>query len=346
MTAMTRPTGHDGRRGIVSVAALVVVLLLAVILLEFSHRSQVNLHVADNRYRSQQALCCAEAGVSAAIAALAQQEDEGPDGPLADLLSGSVRIPVGEGRCTVSARQENGKINVNGLKTSDGEIVRPRMEQLLRLIDLLNAESGEHAPIGYGMVLAMMDWTDADDEVTSVPFIKRQNQGAENDYYRSLVPPYRCKNAPFDVLEELLLVKGMTRGIFLGQVADAELGTKSLPGMSGFLTVYGDGKINVNYAPARVLEALSEGMDGPLAESIVLHRADRPFKSVEELRSVPGMTEDLYASLRDQVTVRPKDQYFRVTSRGAAGGIERTVNVILRKRHGRQVVHLVLREET
>jgi DNA uptake protein ComE-like DNA-binding protein len=55
---------------------------------------------------------------------------------------------------------------------------------------------------------AIVDWRDAD----STPGA----QGAEDDYYLSLPEPYRCKNASFDTVEELLLVKGVTKDLLYG----------------------------------------------------------------------------------------------------------------------------------
>ena len=41
-------------------------------------------------------------------------------------------------------------------------------------------------------------------------------QGAEDDYYMSLPEPYHCKNAHFDSVDELLLVKGVTPQLLYG----------------------------------------------------------------------------------------------------------------------------------
>jgi type II secretory pathway component PulK len=59
------------------------------------------------------------------------------------------------------------------------------------------------------IVDAIIDWRDEDD----VP----GPAGAEESYYASLPVPYHCKNAPFESLEELLYVKGMTPEILFGE---------------------------------------------------------------------------------------------------------------------------------
>ena len=67
--------------------------------------------------------------------------------------------------------------------------------------------------------------------------------GFESDsYYGNLEYPYPLKNNEFETLNELLLVKGV----------DVQVFEKLLP----FVTIYGQGKININTASIFVLEAL------------------------------------------------------------------------------------------
>ena len=46
--------------------------------------------------------------------------------------------------------------------------------------------------------------------------------GAEDDYYLSLSPPYTSRNGPFDILEDLLWVRGVTTELFYGLEEDGE----------------------------------------------------------------------------------------------------------------------------
>lgn len=64
------------------------------------------------------------------------------------------------------------------------------------------------------IVNAILDWRDAD----SVP--RGEAADAEGEYYRTLDQPYRVKNGPFDTVEELLLVKGVTAKILFGEDID------------------------------------------------------------------------------------------------------------------------------
>jgi hypothetical protein len=47
---------------------------------------------------------------------------------------------------------------------------------MLKLIDLLNYQFQEQSPISYSLIPAIIDWVDYDDEVTFLPFIKRENE--------------------------------------------------------------------------------------------------------------------------------------------------------------------------
>src|SRR5262249_55584203 len=43
-----------------------------------------------------------------------------------------------------------------------------------------------------------------------------QGGGAQNDYYTGLTPPYRCRYGMLDSVNELMLVKGVTRQLLFG----------------------------------------------------------------------------------------------------------------------------------
>ncbi|GAI08678.1 unnamed protein product, partial [marine sediment metagenome] len=119
---------------------------------------------------------------------------------------------------------------------------------------------------------AIIDWRDIDIIVSP--------GGAENAYYGSLELPYPCKSGDFQILEELLLVKGMTPEIFSK--------------IAGLITLYGEGRVNINTAGWRVLHAL--GLSSELAQRVVQFRRgkdgmdgtedDTIFKTVGEIRNI------------------------------------------------------------
>jgi len=327
----------------VSIVVLLIAALLAVVLLEANYEARVSVRAADNGLRSRQALWCAEGGLSIAMAVLGQTDDIRSDEATTKLLSGKVQMRVGEGECSVSVAQEDGKINVNLLKAGVS-IVRQRVDQMLELIDVLNRHYGEKSPIGYGIVPAIIDWIDTDDTVTVLPFVKRENQGAEKEHYQEKTPPYKCKNGPLDTVSELLLVKGMTQEIFEGRPGDERADIKAIAGMGSLVTVYGDGKIDINDAPAEVLESLSGKIDAAVAQSIISHREQTPFEQTRDLLKVPGVTPAVYGRIEPLITAGADTKHYRVTATGVVKGFTRCVVAVVRRDKDGSVT-VLLREE-
>lgn len=85
-------------------------------------------------------------------------------------------------------------------------------DQLLRIVTLALGEDTETNP--QLIVDAILDWRDEDGEP------RGETGDTESVYYRTLPKPYRVKNAPFDTVEELLLVKGITPAVLYGEDFD------------------------------------------------------------------------------------------------------------------------------
>ena len=100
---------------------------------------------------------------------------------------------------------------------------------------------------------SILDWIDPDDNTRPA--------GAESDYYLGLTPSYNAKNAPIDNLDELQLVKGVTRDMFNGGSSspantpfpEHQLGFGHAPGqepnyafgLRDVFTPFSTGKINI-----------------------------------------------------------------------------------------------------
>jgi len=318
-------------RGFVLVIVLCTIMLLEVLLLGFNFRCRTDLRAVDHLRRSHEALNCARAGLNIAIVAIKDNPDIYSEKGLVNLLSGENSVTVGPGQCSITVVPESGKLNVNFLKDKNGRLDRTRIDQLLRLIDLLNRERAGESPIGYGLVPSIIDWTDDDDDVTCLPFVTRENLGVESDYYSMLDPAYRCKNKPLEAVEEMLLIKGITPEIF--------------ERMRSYVTVYGDGKVNINSAPKLAVESLSEKMDAAVAAMIVERRKIKPFESIAELRDVPGMTDSIYEAIKSTVTISPEDQYYHVESQANVDHLGCAIEAVLRRNAETKSVEVVFYKE-
>ncbi len=322
---------NQQRNGFVVVVVLCMVMLLSVLLLGFNYKSRANLLMVNSARKSEQALNCARAGLNIAIAIIRDTNDIHTNKTLLELISGEQTFDVGEGECSINITEENSKLNVNLLRDKGGKVDRTRIEQLLRLIDVLNREQTDLPHITYSLAPAIIDWTDSDNEVTNLPFIQHENMGAESSYYNRLQVPYNCKNALLDTTEELLLVKGITQEVF-NRIRD-------------YVTVYGDGKVNINSASRQVIECLSENMDAVLAQMIIDRREFKPFDIITELRDVPGMTDGIYNTIKKTATAGSTDQYYRVISQGNIDRLSRTTVAILQRNMETKNVEVVLYKE-
>ena len=317
--------------GFVLIVVLCMVIMLGILLFGFNHKSRAGLLAVDDLRKSEQALNCARAGLNIAIAAVRDTEDILTNRKLQNLLSGENAVSLDKGNCSITVTEESGKLNINLLKDKDGQLNRTVIDQLLRLIDLLNRENFGDFHISYELVPSIIDWIDSDNEVTSLPFVKHENSGAESDYYSNLTPPYRCRNNSFETTEELLLIKGVTQQVF-GCLRD-------------FISVRGEDKININWASKHVIQSLSENMDPVLAQMIIDRRKIKPFGSVIELREIPGLTDGIYQAIEKTVTISPTEKYYRVTSEGIADGLSSTTVAILARNMETKNVDVILYKE-
>jgi general secretion pathway protein K len=317
--------------GFILIIVLGAVLTLSALLFGFNQAARTNLNVADSLCRTEQLRNSAWAGLQIAVATIRDTDNIYAEPRFASLLSGENTFPIGDTVCSVTIAEESGLLNINRLKDENGQLNRKRVDQFLRLIDLLNRREKDAQRIGYGVVPALVDWVDADDEVTHLPFVQGENLGAENDHYQTQDPAYSCRNEPVAMLDELRWVKGVT--------------PEALRRLRPLLTCTGDGRININAAPKPIIESLSERIDAALAQMIVNQRRLRPFRTPAELRSVPGMTDNVFRTIQDVITVSPDERYYRVVSQATAQDRKYTMEAVLRRNTQAGNVDIILYRE-
>jgi general secretion pathway protein K len=92
---------------------------------------------------------------------------------------------------------------------------------------------------------ALIDWADPDDNLFSCDMTTQGASGnaKEDAYYQLLTKPYFRKNAPYDSLEELHMVRGVTDDFWSTFVDPEPTNPKKR-----LMTVWGQGAVNVNTA--------------------------------------------------------------------------------------------------
>ena len=259
--------------GVILIALLWILTALSVIALSFSRESFVEVAAARNAQSLEYSYFAARAGIASTIYQLAQKrffppvqglEFEDTTDPL-DL--GIVTGQIGSGVYRVDIEDESGKVNVNMASE----------EQIRALVEAAGIEKNEADII----TDSILDWRDSDRE--------HRLNGAEDDYYQTLNPPYKAKNRRLETVEELLLVRGIRTEYFYGYPQRDPNGSVIYKyGLSRYFTVYSSrNQINVNFAPLPVLRSVP-GMPAEAAELIYKRRLTKPFKSVEDItREVP-----------------------------------------------------------
>ncbi len=101
---------------------------------------------------------------------------------------------------------------------------------------------------------AMIDWADTDEGQFNCDLTQNTggaNSGVEDAWYQLLPRPYRRKNAPYDSLAELHMVRGVSDDFWATFVDPEPRNPKKR-----VLTVWGQGAVNVNTANAQTLLGL------------------------------------------------------------------------------------------
>jgi general secretion pathway protein K len=234
-----------GQSGAALILVLLMVSILVVLVLETIRAMQVEGAGARHFRDSLQAEGVAKSGVSLAISLLAKDLAENkvdhPGEPWAQMAKADdlpVQLPE-EGTLEGKVEDETSKFPINYLVDKDGKPQEIYQNILTGL--LTNKPFALEEEEAQGLVKAITDWLDRDDEISGF-------FGAETDYYQQLEQPYKCKNGPFTSLAELQLVRGMTEALYFG--------AEENPGLRDILTVYGDGKININTADLLILKAM------------------------------------------------------------------------------------------
>lgn len=169
------------------------------------------------------------------------------------------------GECHVVAVSENGKINVNDPLFLDGELARNSVAtQLFSLTggylpespyDALFNKQDENGTVTTrtDLVTAVVDWWDQDIQRTDFDpgagVTRTGGTGTEDDsFYQMRDDSYRNKNAAFDSLQELHLVRGFSDDFWATFV-------EPIPNdpQSRIMTIYASGLVNINEANPKVL---------------------------------------------------------------------------------------------
>jgi len=320
-------------------SALIIVLwvigLLSMFVMAFAFDMHVEARITSSWRKKLKAEYLAKAGIELGRMMLAELSDAdtlNPD-PSIYLAKGSdekvrgaaislawggvaeVTRELGAGTVSVTVRPENARISLK-----DIIFINDREKT-----DAMWAPLFESAGVPFekcdALIDCLFDWVDQD-ELTHL-------SGAESEYYESLDPPYKSKNAPLDTVDELALIKGFDEKL---QESEVTIYQK----LSDFLTTYAtDNRININAVDHNTMMGFL-GIDAALADEIVAQRQgpdlksgtedDMPFKSFADLRGrVPAIPPNLEALISFNAAMGR----FSILAHGKVGDVEHAVACVV-----------------
>jgi general secretion pathway protein K len=235
------------QRGIALITAVLVVAIAAVIATSMMSRQNFDTRRTANIIHQDQAIAYALgaeywAGVELSNDAKQNNYDHLQENWAYDLPP----LPIDGGFINGKVEDLQGRFNLNS-------VLDPlQAERFARLCLALNVDPD--------FIPALQDWIDGDTEV--------REQGAEDETYTRMEPPYRAANGFLADTSELLLV----RGVSVQEYNALTFYISALPAGSA---------INVNTASPQLLQSLTHDVAVPDIERIIGIRAGAPYQDVD-----------------------------------------------------------------
>ncbi len=294
------PAKHcaDNSDGMALIVTLFVLAIITTLVIEFAYGVYVSTNALYNWQSSQRLSYVAKSAVRFASWIISQNSIQ-----LSYTYPGVIDIvrrkPVEsfKGDLAIRIENENIKFNLNTLVFPNGSVNQPVYAAHVRMLKAINLDPA--------IADRIVDWTG--------PGSGQGISGTGN----------KLKHAPFDSVDELLSVPGISREAY----------DRLVP----YVTIYGNGSglININGAEVPVLMSLSDAVDKDMAERIVQYRGNIPFQDVSDIVKVAGF-ETIGPSLIGLITVN--GDAFRVVATATDGGIRKIVESVLQVHGGNLVI--------
>ena len=292
-------------RGAALITVMLAITLLTVAVVEFAYSTQIDQHLSHNALRSLQATYLARSGVNLALMALKKDgRTSGVDTLGEDWALPLPPLPAGEGSVTIRVTDEQGKLNLNALRNSNGTIHMQWRQVAERLFMQRNLEPSLLDPL--------LDWLDLDDFPAP--------RGAEKNDYLRQTPPYTTRNGALFTLGELGRVSGFTPDI-RQRLEDV---VTVLPANNTM--------INENTAPRDVLAALLPSVTPDNLDAFLESRIATPSHGRNDLRERLGLSPQAQEDGLNLTS--PRSEFFAVVALASIGPVQQLLKVIVQRRTG------------
>lgn len=250
---MRTAASSNSRSGSALLIVLGVLAVLSLLVAEFGRGLRADLRASGGFYEEAQNDQLARSALAAAKIELSKASmyadatgnvyfvtsDETYESEIADLAQYRQGMPLGRGMFSYRFVMKPYALDINELGA----------DALGRLLEVsCGMEEGDERS---ALVDSILDWMDADST--------QREFGAEEEFYQGLVPPRHCRNAPFETVEELLLVNGITPDTLFGYSHPVHIEDGLLLGGGLYRFLIGDNspeaKTSVQYIQRGVLPA-------------------------------------------------------------------------------------------
>lgn len=313
----------DNERGMALLITIMTVSLLVAITVQFHKTTWHKYQISSNYMIGGRLKVVADSGLNLGLALLEQDSTENTFDSLLDSWMVADQEDFSDlfigGRLQLAITDLTGRLQVNSLvrkseKSEDREqdkILEEEIRAIFMRLLLSGSFPVEDEVEARAIVDSLVDWIDEDD--------RESDDGAESSYYQSLENPYSCRNGPVRYIEELLLIRGITRPLLFG--------TKDSEGLADYVTVHGDsGKININTAPVLVLQSLHSLISDEMVENLDIYRTDMDNKEslgdIGWYRNSDGWPGDINF---EESLLTNVSSYFRITAVGEFDTFSRKV---------------------
>lgn len=246
--------GTSRERGVALLTAILVVALATAAAVSLAVHEQLDTRLTSNVLDTDQAYEYALGTETWARVILARDARTSKVDDLGEPWARQLPpLPVTGGQVAGHIIDLQGLFNINNLVVN-GKPSPPDVAQFQRLLAIVGLQPQ--------LVQAVIDWIDPGVNVTFP-------DGAEDDTYLQLATPYRTANRPMVSVSALRLVKGFDAAA----VARLEPYVCALPSRT---------TINVNTAPAPVLQSLADGLSKQDGEALVKARGENGYGSVQD----------------------------------------------------------------
>jgi len=268
------------------VLTLLVVAILTAMVVEFAYGVYINTNALHNWQTAQRLSLAAKSAARLGARLIAESSVFDPYTSEPTKITQKIPFEEIDGIILLEIENENSKFNLNSLASRDPASKEKAYKSLVIMLEALDLKTD--------IADRIVDWMDPD----NIPRLRDSENSA--------------KNGNLDSIDELLIIPGI----------DEKTYNKLFP----YITIYGDGRININGAAEEVLMSLSKEITEDMAKCIIRHRDATPFLNTGNIGNVCGFVS-IGTGLQNYI--KTTGTVFRMQSTAQAGNIKRIIESVI-----------------